>query len=227
MNGYFDMTINAGSVNIRTAWKNVWVHSAFRATTIVGVFLFTALLFAFPIFFNLIESKNGWILNDPIINFLPAYNLSLPIFFIIWGMSMLMVIRCIQDPYIFLLFLWSFIVMSAFRMTTMFICTLEAPVGLIELKDPITSIFYGNKFITKDLFFSGHTATQFLFFLCLQNKKDKILALIATIAIGTMVLFQHVHFTIDVLAAPLFTWIAYILAKRLLAIIQKASPNWK
>jgi len=73
----------------------------------------------------------------------------------------------------------------------------------------LSNHFYGGKFLTKDLFFSGHTSIQFLSFLCLQKKSDKVLALISTILVASLVLVQHVHYTIDVLAAPLFTWLSY------------------
>lgn len=215
---YFMKRNNNRDENIVT-WKDVWKYSSFRTRAITGVFIFTLLLIIFPFFFSIIENKKGIELNDPIIDSLPSFNLSIPIFFIIWGMSLLIIYRCLQDPSIFILFLWSFIGMSLMRILTISFVTLEAPMGFVELKDPVTSIFYGNKFITKDLFFSGHTATQFLIFLSLRKRTDKVLALISTIAVGIMVLFQHVHYTIDVLAAPLFAYIAYKLTKTFLVSV--------
>ena len=200
-------------------WKEVWKYRSFRQTTIIGVIVFTVLLIIFPFFFNIIESKKGFEMSDPFLDSIPAINLSIPIFIIIWGMGIFTVYRCIQDPSIFIMFLWGFIGMSLLRIITISFLTLEPPYSLVELKDPVTSIFYGNKFITKDLFFSGHTATQFLMFLSFQKKSDKILALISTIAIGIMVLFQHVHYTVDVIAAPLFTFIAYKLTKTFLVSV--------
>lgn len=194
-------------------WKDVWEQRAFKTKAIVGVIIFVIILILFPFFFNYIELRKGIIVYDPIINQIPAYNLSIPIFMVIWGTSILIFYRCLQDPAVFILFLWSFIVMSLLRISTLLLFPLEPPLGLVELKDPITSIFYGNKFITKDLFFSGHTATQFLIFLTLRKKNDKTIALISSVAVGIMVLFQHVHYTIDVLSAPLFSFFSYKIAK--------------
>ncbi|MDM8176234.1 phosphatase PAP2-related protein [Olivibacter sp. 47] len=71
------------------------------------------------------------------------------------------------------------------------------------------------RFYYQRSFFSGHTSTMFLIFLCLPNRVDKLLALIATLLVGSMVLIQHVHYSIDVLAAPLFTWCCFWLGREI------------
>jgi len=90
----------------------------------------------------------------------------------------------------------------------------QSPDNLIPFADPITNFFYGKQhdFITKDLFYSGHTSTMFLCFLCFIQKRDKLIALISTLLVGMMVLIQHVHYTVDVLAALPFTYIVYRIA---------------
>jgi len=95
---------------------------------------------------------------------------------------------------------------------------LDPPVGLIPLSDPVTGIFYGESNITKDLFFSGHTATVTLMFLCLQKKNDKIVAFTAIIILAVLLLVQHVHYTIDILAAPLIVYSLFRLTRFLLRI---------
>jgi membrane-associated phospholipid phosphatase len=98
---------------------------------------------------------------------------------------------------------------------------LNAQKGLIILVDPLSNIFYGNTFITKDLFYSGHTSTAFLMFLCLQKKPDKIFAVIATFMIGTLLLVQHVHYTVDVLAAPLFAFFSWYISNKIVRNAKK------
>ena len=106
--------------------------------------------------------------------------------------------------------------MQLSRVITIGLIPLEAPKNLITLIDPISSHFYKVPFITKDLFYSGHTATMFLMFLCLQGRVEKAIALFATLCMGILVLIQHIHYTIDVVTAPFFAWLIYILAQRIL-----------
>ena len=197
------------------AWKNAWSNRSYRLKTIIGTVLFLSILASLPFFFSIIELRHGSLLNDRLLHILPAIDVSVPTFIIIWAMVILLLYRCTQDPSLFLLFLWSFIILSLSRMLTISLFPLEPPVGLIPLKDPISSIFYGGTevFIKKDLFYSGHTSIQFLIFLSLKKKLDKIISLLATAFIGTLVLIQHVHYTIDVAAAIIFTYFIYRFGK--------------
>jgi len=67
--------------------------------------------------------------------------------------------------------------------------------------------------ITKDLFFSGHTATLIVGGICMTESRDKVIAFFAAALIGVLLLLQHVHYTADVLAAPFFSIICCYLGK--------------
>lgn len=182
----------------------------------VGIALVAITLSFYPLFFDYIEQRNGVVLNDFFLQKLPSKNMSIPVFSIIWSMAALTLFRVIHSPRIALITVWCFLLIILSRLVSINLWHLNPPINLVPLVDPISNTFYGGKFITKDLFYSGHTATQFLMFLCLEKKIDKIITLISTFLIGILVLIQHVHYTIDVVTAPFFAYLCFILAKWLL-----------
>lgn len=196
-------------------WKSHWQSTDYRKKLITGLILISFILLSLPFFYQAIEQRNGIDVNDHLLNLLPAYDLSSFIFVVIWSMALLTFSRFRQDPSIFLTFLWGFILINLSRFVTIGLFPLNAPDDLIPIHDPISNQFYGPKFITKDLFFSGHTAAMFLMFLCLKKKTDKILALVATIIIGIAVLLQHVHYTLDVVMAPIITYFLWVGSKKI------------
>ena len=202
---------------IAIKWKTAWANPTFRYKVLIGTCIFFIILLILPIFFGFIEKRESYQLNDWLLKHIVAADVSLPTFIIIWSMTILTLIRCSQDPQIFLIFLFSLILVFISRMCTILIFHLNPPQGLVALKDPVSNFFYGgtNVFITRDLFYSGHTASQFLMFLCLRNKMDKLIALSASFIVGALVLVQHVHYSIDVLGAFLFTYIFYLIGKKL------------
>jgi membrane-associated phospholipid phosphatase len=201
---------------ILSVWRDNLQSSDYRKKLIVGVSLISLILFSLPFFYQAIEQRNGISLNDYLLAWLPAYDLSIFIFITIWSMTILTFSRFKQDPNLFLTFLWGFILINLSRFVTIGLIPLDAPRDLIPIIDPISNQFYGPKFITKDLFFSGHTAAMFLMFLCLKKRTDKILALTATVFVGFAVLLQHVHYTIDVVMAPVITYFIWIGAKKII-----------
>lgn len=192
-----------------------WQSAGFRRKAITGLFLVIVIASAFPVFFQAIEKREGFAVNDRLLGLLPAYDVSVPIFIIIWATTALTLLRCIQNPDMLLTFLWAYIFVSLCRFVTITLVPLDTPPNLIGLVDPLSNTFYGSKFVTKDLFFSGHTSTLFLMFLCLRGRTDKILALAATVVVGFLLLLQHVHYTLDVLSAPVFAWMIYRIVGRM------------
>lgn len=197
-------------------WATAIQNRAFRRKFFPALIANLLILFFLPHFFQAIEKRTGPPLNDLLLARLPAIDLSLPIFGVIWCMAFLFFIRSIQSPRLFLVFLYGYFLVFLTRMLSIYLIPLNPPEQLIPLIDPISNSFYGKTFITRDLFYSGHTATLCLFFFCFRRKLDKMFCFCFTIALAIMLLIQHVHYTIDVLAAPLFTYFCYETGKRLL-----------
>jgi hypothetical protein len=68
--------------------------------------------------------------------------------------------------------------------------------------------------ITKDLFFSGHTATMVFVCFFLPSGSERKVAIGLSLILVTLLLVQHVHYSMDILAAPLFTLAAIWLVKK-------------
>ena len=198
------------------SWNEAWAIRSFKIKTIVALTLVAIILFILPTFFAFIEKREGMVLQDFVLDAIPAMDVSIPTFVVIWSVVLLVFYRIYQNPSIFLVVAYGFILMCLARVLTISLLPLNPPPGLIMLKDPIANIAYGGKgiFITKDLFYSGHTGNMFLFFLCLKAKWDKIIALAASFMVGILVLIQHIHYSVDVIAAFIFTYFLYLGAKK-------------
>lgn len=212
---FYFMFVTMEMAQLYPTWYIAFKNILFRRKLFTGVILVLLVLSLLPSFFQHIEQRQGHALNDFVLDALPSTDVSVPIFAMIWSIVLLFLIRSVKDPYLFLLFVYGFLFLCICRIITISLVPLNAPERLLPLTDPLSNYFYGSKkFVTKDLFFSGHTATLCLFFFCFQRKIDKIIALLCTIAVGFLVLVQHVHYTIDVLAAPVFTFFCFFLAKK-------------
>jgi membrane-associated phospholipid phosphatase len=199
------------------SWSDAWQEPRFRNKTIIALLLVSIILILLPTFFAFIEKREGMVLQDFVLDAIPVIDVSIPTFVVIWSVVLLVFYRIYQNPRLFLVIAYGFILMCILRVLTISLLPLNPPVGIITLKDPIANIAYGGNgiFITKDLFYSGHTGNMFLFFLCLQRKWDKIIALAASFIVGILVLVQHIHYSIDVFAAFIFTYFIYLGAKKL------------
>ena len=196
-------------------WNEAWRSPVFRLKFTISLVGILAILAVFPYFFQTIEQHTGPVLNDWLLNQLPPYDASLIIFLVIWAAGLLILIRARRSPTIFMMFAYGYIIITLSRMISINLFPLNPPVGLIPMVDPLTNAFYGKVYITKDLFYSGHTSTIFLIFLCLRQRWDRLVTLIGSLIVGSLLLVQHVHYTIDVLGAFVFTYPLYWLGRKI------------
>ena len=96
------------------------------------------------------------------------------------------------------------------RIIAMYLVPFEAPEKIIVLKDPFVEMFGSGESLTKDLFFSGHTATLFLLFLVVESKRLKYVFLVSAVVVGVSIVLQHVHYVIDIFTAPFFTYVCFV-----------------
>jgi len=198
-------------------WPEAWARPAFRRGLLLGLALLLALAAWVPHYFAFIQQRPGVVLPDALLAMLPAHDVSVPTFGLIYVAIGATLSYLLRRPALMLHSLWAYLLMHAFRTLTLYFLPLDPPVGLLLLHDPFVDRFlYGGPTpITKDLFFSGHTATMFLLALSVRRRGWRWVLLAATVGVGALVLVQHTHYTYDVLAAPFFAGLSYWLAGRL------------
>ncbi len=198
----------------KITWKSLANQSQFRQKFIFLILLSIAIIIAMPFVFEFIQSRGGISINDPILNFLPAIDFSWAIFLVMYSLAILLIYRVFESPLLIYNYLKVYIPLTVLRFILIYLIPLDPPQNMISLIDPITKIFYGGVEITRDLFFSGHTSTMFLIYLILEKKSDKFFAQMVVIFIPIALLFQHIHYTADVIAAFPITYFIWKLTQK-------------
>jgi hypothetical protein len=197
---------------VARAWAEAWRDRSFRLRLALTVPALVAVLALLARFLDLVEGRPGVVLPDPVLALLAPRDVTWLTFGLIYLGIFFGVARLSAEPRRLVLTLQAYVVMVLLRIAAMGVTPLEAPPGLLPLHDPLVRLFGPGKLLTKDLFFSGHTSTLFLLALAVPGRRSKALFLSCTAAVAVCVLWQHVHYTVDVLVAPLFAYASYRLA---------------
>jgi membrane-associated phospholipid phosphatase len=93
---------------------------------------------------------------------------------------------------------------------------MEAPPSMILMPDPIIQAVASNtgELLTRDLFFSGHTSVMFMAAFLMPTSRERWLFVALGIVVGTSLVLQHVHYTVDVVVAPMAAMFAVVLSGR-------------
>ena len=197
-------------MNEKFTWREAWQEKNFRIQLIISFCILICIVVFVPRFFEFIQQRNGPVLNDPVLRLLTSHDLSFFTFFLIYSSALVALISFLFYPHILLYSLQSYCLLITLRMLCIWLVPLNEPPSMIMLNDPLIELIgYRGEIITKDLFFSGHTSTLLLFFFAAPNRSLKVFFLLTSVSVAVCVLIQHVHYTVDVLAAPLFSWISY------------------
>lgn len=100
--------------------------------------------------------------------------------------------------------------------------------ALWALVNPAPALFTdaAHVHLTKDLFFSGHTATTCLLWLyCRPHRGLAAAALAVHVAVVAIVFLSHLHYTIDVVGAWAITFTLFTLAERRFPVATSFAPH--
>lgn len=185
---------------------------------LIGIFILSLEVISLPVFFHYIQNRPGVVLQDPFLAFIPMtqVNLTYLIVPLTYLPILIFFILNIRNIFCLLHTLIAYEMLLALRLVCIFVAPLEAPVGNIPLADIFA---YGSQVVTKDLYYSGHTASLFLFFLLAKNKSLKTFIGIDLIILIVLLMSQRAHYSIDYISAPFFSFGCYYLAYRIIDIL--------
>jgi len=196
-------------------WKIALSEKHFRNRFVTSLVILLIVLTGFASLLAYIETREGHVVYDPVLNFIKPRDVSYFIFLTTYTTALVAIVYAFLSPYKFLHLIQMYGTLTLLRVLTLFFVPLESPVAIIPLHDEILKhTFYSGGENLKDLFFSGHAATLFLFYFFCVNKVLKYLFLAAAISVSIGVVVQHVHYSYDVLAAPVFAFISYKLVTK-------------
>lgn len=196
-------------------WKEFLKEKRNRFELVITLFLLAVVLTALANFLNYVEARKGVLLPDPLLNLFNPIDLTWLTFALIYVSLIVAIATLSKNPNRLLFAVQLYTFMVAVRILAMYLLPLQPPEKMIILNDPLVEFFGTGQTLTKDLFFSGHTATLLILFLVSEKKIIKTIFLISTIVVAIAVLLQHVHYTIDVFAAVFFTYTCYIVLEKL------------
>ncbi len=199
------------------SWKTALSGKNFLLQFIFFLIYLIALIIFLNYFFAYIQRRQGVVLNDPLLDKLQPVNLSAYIFAGLYLAVLTGSIYLIHFPFRLLRVLQTVAILYTLRIVLMYFVKLDPPAGIIPLTDHfLQHLTYGDTVITKDLFFSGHTASILIILLaCRRHKGLKLLLGLILIAVIIMLLWQHVHYTIDIIGAIIFTPLCWSITKYL------------
>ncbi|BDQ02991.1 phosphatase PAP2-related protein [Ignavibacterium sp.] len=203
-------------------WKEFLSVRRNKNEMLITLIALAVVLFVLTKFLVYVESRNGVSFYDPILALFEPIDLTWLTFTLIYGSLIAALIYLIPKPEKLFFTIQLYTLMVVVRMIAMWLLPLNPPEKMIILVDPFVEFFGTGKTLTKDLFFSGHTATLFILFLSTDEKVLKRIFLLSTIGVAISVLLQHVHYSIDVFAALIFTYASYSILKLAIQFFKKA-----
>lgn len=209
----------------KTTWKIFWQSPKNRKYffAVIAGFIGMSLTVIFTLAH--IEKRTGIVIESWAKDiFGQPINFSLGIFSITYFSILFAIIEHAKRPFSLLQVLMAYSIMQIMKCIILFAVPLNPPADILPLNDPILeTLYYGGRVNLKDLFFSGHVATVCLAAIFTRGRFMKAAFVILGMLLGYMLAQQRVHYVIDVVAAPLFAWIAYRIS-RVVAKSARALP---
>lgn len=198
-------------VELVQAWRIQLGDKLFRWKLFIVPGLFFVYSAATQRLSNFIESRPGIQLDDRLLTILPSHDYSAQIFIVLYASLLLLILTHLHQPKVIMRLIEMHFLVAIVRQICILLVALEPPAGIIVLRDVFleNTVYPHNTPLTKDLFFSGHVASTWIYFLCAQSRYLKISFLLSSVVMSFMILSMRVHYTYDVMGALFFTSLIY------------------
>jgi hypothetical protein len=198
-------------IQIAQAWKTSLKDTSFTLKLLLTPGLFFIYSAVTQRLGNYVEMRKGVQLEDNLLQFFPSIDFSAPVFFLLYTSLALVVVTHLNKPKIILRIIEMHFAVAIVRQLCILAVALDPPAGIIVLRDLFleNTVYPRHSPLTKDLFFSGHVASIWIYFLCAERKYLKSYFVCAALLMSFMILCMRVHYTYDVYGAFLFTTLIY------------------
>lgn len=196
---------------IISAWRTELGNKVFRWKLLLVPGLFFVYSAITQQLGNYVEMRKGIRLDDEMLYLLPSYDFSTFIFALLYSSMFAIIITHLHKPKVITRIFEMHLAVAIVRQICILLVALEPPAHIIVLRDVFleNTVYPHNTPMTKDLFFSGHVASIWIYFLCCQKRYLKSYLLFATFLMSFLVLSMRIHYTYDVYGALFFTTIIY------------------
>lgn len=203
------MGVKEQVASLKEAWRQYGSDRVFQLHLGVTVIGFLAFLRWGIALISSFEARHGRVLADPILQALPPRDFSVPIFALIYSAIIITVFRLFWQPARLLFGLQAGLLILVMRTISLYLVPLEPPPGMILLEDPFIAWVFGSEqnVAVKDLFFSGHVAIMSVLIFVTESGYWRKYLVTATVLVATFIAWQHVHYSVDIFAAPVFVMV--------------------
>jgi hypothetical protein len=196
---------------IPEAWSKAWGSRSFRNQLVLSLLFFVGVCMHQFHFLREWQARPGIQINDMLLNLLPPQDFSIPIFVLEYSTLLMVFLSLFPFPDRMVKGFQMFSLALLARTMSVYLFPLEQPQDMVPLYDPMANLFLHTEeiFVSKDLFFSGHVLAISLLMFIATNKYLKAYAFVAAVIVGVLIMWQHVHYSMDVMVAPMVSFASY------------------
>jgi hypothetical protein len=195
--------------NIRQNWREASAEESFKKHFTLNLIVNFIIYMSVVQWLKYNSQRSGTMLNDPIYTLLTPYNFSPFIFFFTYTSTIFTFLYLVQYPHLLMRAFAAFAAIFVLRAVCIFLIPLAPSPGMLPLIDPCTNFMANEQAINNDLFFSGHVSDIAFYFFIVGTPWLKRYMLVSTLCVATMLVWQRVHYSLDVAAAPVFAYFCY------------------